>query len=101
MIDYNGKLPTTKERIAALEEQVRRLLHEREVHNSYQRYAPPLVTACSIHGTLRWIESTPRGHGYCQQCAIDERAAAPACPKCGTKRGFAFGTGDCGCDDDY
>jgi hypothetical protein len=25
---------------------------------------------------------------------------APACPYCGTKRGFAFGTGDCGCEVD-
>ena len=25
---------------------------------------------------------------------------APVCPYCGTKRGFAFGTGDCGCEVD-
>jgi hypothetical protein len=29
------------------------------------------------------------------------KATAPRCPSCGTPQGFAWGTGDCGCEGDY
>jgi hypothetical protein len=33
----------------------------------------------------------------CRKCALQAKENAPACPNCGTKKGFAWGTGDCGC----
>lgn len=31
----------------------------------------PKEKCCEKHGESRWVESTPPGHGYCHQCAID------------------------------
>lgn len=55
---------------------------------------------CEIHGNRYWIESVPKGAGYCRQCVRDEYDAASSCPSCGTKKGFAWGTGDCDCQDE-
>jgi len=52
------------------------------------------------HDAARWIESTPIGWGYCHACAIEKKERTPACPHCGIKIGYAFGTGDCGCNED-
>lgn len=56
---------------------------------------------CSKHGNRAWVESVPVGAGYCRACVEEEYKAAPRCPYCGIKAGFAMGTGDCGCEPDY
>lgn len=53
------------------------------------------------HSPSEWIESYPVGNGYCRACIHEEYESAPRCPKCGTPKGFAWGTGDCGCGDEY
>ena len=50
---------------------------------------------CQLHNS--WVESVPPGTGYCRECVRIEYENAPVCKWCGTKKGFAFGTGDCGC----
>lgn len=86
-----------------IEELLRRVA-QLEASARVHQYEPPdksYPNKCGTHGTRGWIESIPRGSGYCQICAQEEYKAAPRCPHCGTKRGFAFGTGDCGCEDEY
>lgn len=56
---------------------------------------------CSRHSAKHWVESVPVGAGYCRACVEEEYKAAPRCPYCGIKAGFAMGTGDCGCEPDY
>jgi hypothetical protein len=41
------------------------------------------------------------GRYYCQECLNKIYENAPVCPTCGIKQGFAPGTGDCGCGDEY
>lgn len=82
--------------IAKLQERVRQLELAAQV-TTHESFTRPVKRACGTHGTRHWIESVPAGAGYCQQCAKDQYDSASRCPHCGTKRGFAFGTGDCGC----
>lgn len=58
------------------------------------------VVRCVKHDPENWVESFPVGAGYCRACVLEKYEAAPECPYCRIKKGFAPGTGDCGCDPD-
>jgi len=58
------------------------------------------VVGCTKHDPSNWVESYPTGSGHCKACISEKYAKAPVCPHCGIKRGFAMGTGDCGCEVD-
>lgn len=65
-----------------------------------EKHAHKAKYHCAKHGMTHWVESMPPGNGYCRACVQEEYDAAPVCPHCGIKRGFAMGTGDCGCEVD-
>jgi len=56
---------------------------------------------CKKHDSKYWVESIPEGAGYCKKCVQERYKNAPVCPHCGIKEGFAPGTGDCGCEEDF
>jgi len=58
------------------------------------------VVGCKKHDPSNWVESYPSGIGYCRACTQEQYDAALPCPHCGIKKGFAPGTGDCGCNPD-
>jgi hypothetical protein len=50
-------------------------------------------------GYWEW-EAKKAGYSSVQTYLEAQRRATPRCPHCGTPAGFAFGTGDCGCEAD-
>lgn len=57
---------------------------------------------CAKHGNKNVVVSIPPSltASYCTKCSQEHYDAAPTCPHCGIKRGYAMGTGDCGCEVD-
>lgn len=58
---------------------------------------------CKIHGKSHITTGIPfeLTTTHCMKCIDDAYNNAAVCPHCGTRQGFAMGTGDCGCEVDY
>ena len=69
----------------------------REYHNILE-FEGRLV--CRFGMDHEIIPSYPPGEEYCKTCVNIRYEKAPVCPYCGIKKGFATGTGDCGCEVD-
>lgn len=80
---------------------IRAELRQKAMHRERReqlRHHKAEPAGCPTHGRRSWVSGHGGGFaGYCQACAQEEFQAAPVCPGCGTRAGFAFGTGDCGC----
>lgn len=54
---------------------------------------------CLVHGRQYIVHGVPdtRDVAYCTECSKEHYNSDGRCPVCGTKYGYAHGTGDCGC----